>query len=631
MTFKSSISPSFIAQDENNLYHVFSTSDLVLEKKIIASDGVEGDRFGNQVDFDENILVVSTGSQNTSAVYIFEQVNGVWTQTAKLTPSDSQSKGFGDTLRLNGTVALIGHWANEENGFNAGAVYIFEPVNGAWTQTAKLTASDGQSEDRFGMSSAQNLKDGDTILVGAPGDDDRGTDAGAVYIFQKIEGTWTETAKLWAEDGQSDDQFGRYIDVDGSTAIIGAFYGDGEQRDSGAAYILEEVNGIWQQTAKLTASDGMSQDLFGRAVKIDGNTAIVGAYQNEQARGAAYIFEKVNGVWTQTAKLTASDGAEGDNFGRSVAIEGEVAVVSSSYDDDNGTNSGAVYLYEKVNGVWQEIYKILPPDGAAGDYFGNRVDLDGNTITIGARGDDNNVPNSGSVYVYQIDRAGNTLGDARYIGILDATPLPQTFSDRVGNADIRDFYRFQLQAPSQVTLTLDQLSANANIYLGDSKGRQLASSINRGTSPEILSYSLNPGTYYVLVLSADRLDTNYDLTLSTESVNNLNEATVAEDAMVGSCQDNLTGGGLAKDSLALNSGAEGIDCENLGSAVEFAETFLLEPPQFTIGLATAPQNHSSIDNFYNGCSLFDADGMGMMFNQARITALSPSLEMANGD
>jgi hypothetical protein len=489
---------------------------MVLETKITANDGATLDSFGNQLSLDGNTMLVgsSTDDDNglsSGSAYIFERVSGVWTQTAKLIASDGAAGDwFGDVLELDGNTALIGAWRDN---LSKGSAYIFEKVGEAWTQTAKLTASDGVAGDLFGFPAI----DDNTIMIGSPYDDDKGANSGSVDIFEKIGGIWAEKGKIYASDTTVGDNFGRYINIEGNQAIIGAESADGNEEGSGVAYIFERINGVWQQTARLTASDGETGDSFSRAVKIDGNTALIGAYGNDQDKGAAYIFEKVAGEWVETAKLTASDGAAGDLFGRSLTIEGGVVVVAARNDDDNGKDSGSVYLYEKINGFWTEIDKLVPGDGAAGDNFGKRVDLDGNTLAVGAVFDDDKVLDSGSVYIYHLDRAGNSVRDARNIGQLDGASTPQTFSDWLGAEDSRDFYRFELLSSSHFDLHLDGLSANANVFLYDSSKRQIASSRNPSNRSESISTTLAAGSYYVLARSADQVSTDYQLTLSAQS------------------------------------------------------------------------------------------------------------------
>ncbi|MEM9566556.1 MAG: choice-of-anchor Q domain-containing protein, partial [Actinomycetota bacterium] len=172
----------------------------------------------------------------------------------------------------------------------------------------------------------------------------------------------------------------------------------------GSAYIFTETNGAWTQEAKLLASDGSGNDNFGSAVGISGDRAIIGAFgqdANGSSAGAAYVFvEAPAGTWTEEAKLLASDGATGDNFGFSVDLSGTVAAVGAVVDDDNGSSSGSAYSFVLDSAGWSEVDKLLASDGASGDQFGWAVGIDGGSIIVGARDDDDAGASSGSAYVF---------------------------------------------------------------------------------------------------------------------------------------------------------------------------------------------------------------------------------------
>jgi len=157
--------------------------------------------------------------------------------------------------------------------------------------------------------------------------------------------------------------------------------------------------------AKLTASDGAAEDYFGAGVSISGNYAIVGAPLDDDKgsySGAVYIFEQNAGTWAEVAKLTASDGDADDRFGLGVSISGKYAIVGSILDDDNGIDSGSAYVFERNAGTWTEVAKLTAIDGIDGDHFGYGVSISGNYAMIGACYDDDNGSNSGSVYVYNV-------------------------------------------------------------------------------------------------------------------------------------------------------------------------------------------------------------------------------------
>ena len=266
-------------------------------------------------------------------------------------------------------------------------------------ELAKLLANDGTTGDNFGYSVAVS---GNTAIVGALLDDDNGNNSGATYIFvQDATGTWNQVAKLTASDAAADDQFGYSVAISGDTAVVGARFNDdaGPDSSSGSAYIFEKgVN--WTQTQKITASDAAADDLFGSSVAISGDTVIVGAYGNSDAgffSGAAYIFEKgANWPATETQKITASDATTFDQFGLSVGISGDTAIVGAYLDDGAGADSGAAYIVEKgANWPTTETQKITASDAAGFEQFGYSVAISGATAIVGANLDD-----TGSAYVF---------------------------------------------------------------------------------------------------------------------------------------------------------------------------------------------------------------------------------------
>ena len=175
--------------------------------------------------------------------------------------------------------------------------------------------------------------------------------SGSVHVFEKVDGEWptTEDYKLLASDGEQDDIFGSAIAVEGETVIVGAPWSDDVPFTSGSAYVFELIDGVWTETDKLTASDAVADAWFGASISISGDSLVVGAQGDSEigtASGAAYVFERIDGTWTETAKLLASDGVDEDAFGSSVSVSGGTVLVGSRLDDDNGMNSGSLYVFE---------------------------------------------------------------------------------------------------------------------------------------------------------------------------------------------------------------------------------------------------------------------------------------------
>ena len=352
---------------------------------------------------------------------------------------------FGNAVAVDGDTAVVGAHQDDANGVDAGAAYVFTRVAGAWDKRVKLTASDGEAYGNFGISVAVS---GDTIVIGASGDDDNGADSGSAYVFVKPSGGWangTEAAKLTASDGEEFDGFGISVAVDDDTVLVGAYQDDGDDsEDSGSAYVfVKPTNGNgWAngtETTKLTASDAADDDNFGISVALDGDTAVIGARWDDDDNGidsgSAYVFVKpTNGNgWangTETTKLTNPDDEDGagDSFGISVAVDGDTVVVGAYLDDrdDNETviDAGSAYVFSKPTGeggwgAWDDLpqtheeeeskdgltAKLVASDGEAEDWFGYSVAVDGATVVVGAFGDDDNGSNSGSAYVFTRDSA----------------------------------------------------------------------------------------------------------------------------------------------------------------------------------------------------------------------------------
>ena len=282
----------------------------------------------------------------------------------------------------------------------------------------RLTASDSESGDRFGEGVALS---GDVALVGAWNDDDAcpanpGCNSGSVYVYRFDGSSWNEEPKLHASDEALGDWFGRAVSIDGEVAVIGAMNdgsGGCQTCGHGSAYVYQydSMTGVWSELAKLTASDPGADDRMGVSVSISGDLIVVGSVRNGVG-GAAYVFDKPSGGWmnmTETAKLTASDAATGDGFGFRVSVSGDVALVGARDDDDGGSNSGSAYIFDRPAGGWVDITetaKLVASDAASGDNFSVSVALSGNVAVIGATNDEHGgLVQAGSAYIFESNRS----------------------------------------------------------------------------------------------------------------------------------------------------------------------------------------------------------------------------------
>ena len=288
------------------------------------------------------------------------------------------------------------------------------------SEVAKLTASDASTNDRLGHSVAIS---GDTVVVGASFADLAVFNEGAAYVFERNQGgadLWGEVRKLTASDGAQNDYFGHTVAISGDTIAVGAFSDDDFGSQSGAVYVFERNQGgadQWGEVKKLTASDAAAGDSLGLALSISGDTLVSGAPRDDCLTfidcGAAYVFSRNHGGadnWGEVEKLVASDAAEGDSFGGAVSISGDSVAVGAPGDDCSVfADCGAAYLFSRNQGGtdnWGQVAKLVASDAADTDQFGIAVAISGDTVVSGARYDDDNGDGSGSAYVFSRNQGG---------------------------------------------------------------------------------------------------------------------------------------------------------------------------------------------------------------------------------
>jgi hypothetical protein len=361
-----------------------------LEQKVTASDGTANSYFGSAAALNGSTALIGADGDNSfqGAAYLFTKSNGSWSQGQKLTASDGLAGDeFGYRVVLANDTLLVGAFTATVGGnASQGAAYVFIESNGTWSESQKLTASDGGLFDNFGASVAL---DGTTLVVGANGATVGGNAAqGAVYVFTESNGIWMQTQKLTANDGAAYDNFGLSVALKGSIVLVGSPRAAiGGNAGQGALYVFTESNGTWSQTQKLTASDGAANDSFGQSVALDGSTAAIGAYDatvnGHSFQGAAYIFTESGGTWSQTQKLTASDGAANANFGNAVALNGTSALIGADGSTVGGnTYQGKAYLFTESGDNWSQSDTFIASDGTVDDYFGAALAWDGATALI---------------------------------------------------------------------------------------------------------------------------------------------------------------------------------------------------------------------------------------------------------
>ena len=369
--------------------------------KLTASDGSTGSDFGNSVAISGSTAVVGAPIENSAAgaAYVFVHSGSTWLQQAKLTASDGVAcDRLGSSVAISGSTVVLGAYFRNSG---TGAAYVFTRSGSTWSQRTELTASDGVPGHDFGYSVALA---GTTTVIGAFA---HNSDTGAAYVFAGSGGSWTQQAELTASNGGKNDEFGFSVAIWGSTAVVGA---PDTNSLTGETYVFtRSAIGHWSQKAKLTAADGASGNQFGYSVAISGSTVLVGApaEYNSAPAAAAYVFTGSGQSWTQQAELT--DGATGDGFGVSVATSGSTALVGAP---GSNTNTGAGYVFTRSSaGTWSQESELTASDGASGDQFGSTVALSGSTAVVGTPYK-NSYTGEAYVFVLPSQQAELTASDA---------------------------------------------------------------------------------------------------------------------------------------------------------------------------------------------------------------------------
>ena len=373
-----------------------SRTALALEdevKLIGVEDGLDNEHLCADIVGDSVVV----GAHRVGIAKIYVGGGKKWKEQAELTAAPDAAFGWAVSLtghhdRASANTAIVGAPSDNLAGANkAGSAFIFVRSGDTWKQQAKLAAPDPEKEDAFGF--AVSI-DRNTAIVGVPMDDDAGRDAGAAYIFVRDGNAWRQQAKLAPQDLVGFDVFGGAVFVHGNTAIVGANgHSHNNLRFAGAAYVFVREGTTWVEQAKLTADDAASSDSFGKSVALFNNTIVVGApvadVEGKKDAGAAYVFAREGDTWKQKGKLIRKAEGKGDQFGSGVAVAGNIAIVGAAGVDEAGVGSGAAYGFARVDGVWEEKEKVQPEDEGPRIKFGAWVAISGDMVAVSAH----NVPN----------------------------------------------------------------------------------------------------------------------------------------------------------------------------------------------------------------------------------------------
>jgi hypothetical protein len=388
-----------IASDSGAVYVYDLSGGIWTETiKLTAPDSIINSRFGTSLKLDGNSAIIASRQSSdlpgefSVSSYIYELSAGVWSLSEKLLKSSTNTSSGGYAVDLEGNKAIVS---------SGDGLYVFDKIAGFWSETNFLVSADNESGDSFGVSIGLS---NNTIIVGAFRDDDYGYNSGSVYVFTESMGAFSQSAKLKGDTGGQHNSFGNSVSVSGNRAIVGVQTDGANGWNYGAAYIFDLKAGVWVQTARLTASDGVALHFYGGAVDIDGDRAIVGAANDDQVAsdaGAVYIYDRVSdGVWNES-KIVTTDGTNSDRFGFSLSLDGDKLIAGAYNDDENGIRAGSAYIFERLNGVWTQVEKLLPSDVVSNDNFGSAVRIEDDVAIVGAnRQQVNGFTNGGSVYVF---------------------------------------------------------------------------------------------------------------------------------------------------------------------------------------------------------------------------------------
>ena len=382
------------------------------ETKVAAASPVAKDEFSSSIAISGDWAISGTplhdadaNNTNSGIVYIFQKSGSSWTQIADVTGDDTRDEDkFGYSVAIDGDYFIVGAQSRTEPGepVKTGAAYIFHRSGSTWTQQAKLTATNPSQEDLFGQSVA--IK-GDYAIVGAHKDDDvdnssTSTNNGAVYIFHRSGTTWSQEAKILADDAAAGDQFGLTVAMTSTDYLIA---GAPKNDPYGAAYIFHRTGTTWSQEAKLEPSTGQSASEFGTGVAIYGDYAAVGDPYINTKRGRAVVFHHSGGSWAQEADFMGSGVGTYDYFGFSLALYGNNLAVGCYKGNGNASSSGTAYTFQRNGTDWDEKDLLKASDGASFDYFGYSVAIYGTTVAVGAnKADVSGQDKSGSGYIYDL-------------------------------------------------------------------------------------------------------------------------------------------------------------------------------------------------------------------------------------
>jgi FG-GAP repeat len=371
--------------------------------RLTPGDLATGSQFGRSVAIDGDLVAVGMGGDDAvGAVYLYRRQGLAYIPEAKLVaPDASDGAEFGRAVAIQANRVMVGaRFAQVGALLHAGAVYEFRKYGNSWHFEEKVVSPAPEDYDNFGRALAIQ---GDTLVVTAR---KSSLEEGTAYTFGYGGGTWIPRATLTAGDSAPGAYFGQSVAIQGDALVIGAR--NANPNGAGAFYLFRRSGETWVERAKVTPTDGRVDDQYGFTVAFEGDTIAVGARRADLTSqitntGAVYVYSLEGDSIEPATILTADDAAKGDEFGQSVALAGDVLAVGAWKDD---ARKGSIYLFRRTGGMWTRAGKVMAPDGIAGDEFGYSLAAFGNRMVTGAHTADFISPDGGAAYVLPLKPQG---------------------------------------------------------------------------------------------------------------------------------------------------------------------------------------------------------------------------------
>lgn len=436
---------------------------VVEERKLTAPDAAPADRFGTSVSVSGDVAVVGVpmdddtyGGSGSAYVYRFDGTN--WLVEQKLVASDPGSLDyFGYSASVSEHVIVVGAYKDDAAGTNSGSAYVYRFDGSSWVEEQKLVATDAEGFEHFGVSVSVS---GTVAVVGAHRDDDIGRDSGSAYIYRYDGSTWVEEQKLVASDGAPGDAFGLSVSVSANVALVGAYSNDHAGDISGAAYAYRFDGSIWVEEQKLVASDAGRRQYFGCAVSVNANVAVVGACYDNPA-GSAYVYRFDGASWVEEQKLVPSDTTDQAEFGSSVSVDGDVVVVGAQAARDEGTYTGAAYVYRLAgDNTWEEL-KLVASDATLLSFFGCSVSTSGDVVLVGAEFKHDE---AGSAYLFSATHPGTCQLGTVDVGGSSMPADVMMINGETGGSCVERIVSVQVGAPIEIFMDAPPSGPNPAIF-----------------------------------------------------------------------------------------------------------------------------------------------------------------------